>query len=266
MKKPLIMITNDDGIRSPGLMAAAAAAAAYGELLIAAPAVQQTGMGRAFPRTKESGMIEETLMNVGGKEYTAYAVHGSPALTVAHGVIELSERKPDLCISGINYGENLGTTLTCSGTLGAVFEASSHGIPGIAVSVSVEFGKHRSEEFDAIDWKPARTILCKFIENVLMHGMPEKTDIWNINVPACVKEPFSYRFTTQSRQNYFYFVKPEKRELGKPYNLRSIQYVDMNSLEKNSDIYAVYVENKISVTPLSTDMTVRSSDFPAQFS
>ena len=255
MKKPLIMLTNDDGIRSPGLMAAAEAAAAYGELFIAAPAVQQTGMGRAFPRTKGSGIIEETLMNVEGRDYRAYAVHGSPALAVAHGVMELSERKPDLCISGINYGENLGTTLTCSGTLGAAFEASSHGIPGIAVSAAVEYGKHRSEEFDVIDWKPAKTILRQFVEDVLIHGMPKGTDIWNINVPAYIKEPFSYRITVQSRQNYFYFIKPEKRRFDKPYSLKAMQYVDVDSLEKNSDIYAVYVENKISVTPLSVDMT-----------
>ena len=194
-------------------------------------------------------------MNVEGRDYRAYAVHGSPALAVAHGVMELSERKPDLCISGINYGENLGTTLTCSGTLGAAFEASSHGIPGIAVSAAVAYGKHRSEEFDVIDWKPAKTILRQFVEDVLIHGMPKGMDIWNINVPACIKEPFSYRITVQSRQNYFYFIKPEKRRFDKPYSLKAMQYVDVDSLEKNSDIYAVYVENKISVTPLSVDMT-----------
>ena len=257
--KPLIMITNDDGIKSPGLTVAAEVAAQYGELLIAAPDTQQTGMARSFPRTKESGIIEKTILNIAGKNYTAYAVHGSPALTVAHGVVELAGRKPDLCISGINYGENLGTTITCSGTLGAVFEANSYGIPGIAISVAVEYGKHRSEEFGMIDWKPAKMILRKFIENVLIHGMPEKTDIWNINIPENIKEPYLYKFTTQSRQNYFYFVKPEKRELDKPYSLQSVQYVDMNSLEKSSDIYAVHVEKKISVTPLSTDMTARKT-------
>lgn len=255
MGKPLIIVTNDDGIRSPGLLAAAEAAAPYGDLLIAAPDMQQTGMARAFPRTEESGMIERTELCAAGRKYEAYAVHGSPALAVAHGVMELSGRMPDLCISGINYGENLGTTITCSGTLGAVFEANSYGIPGIAVSVSVEYEKQRSEEFDTLDWKPAQTVLRKFIEDVLEHGMPEKTDIWNINVPASVKDPYSYRITRQSRQNYFYFVKPEKRELEKPYRLRSIRYVDRDSLEQNSDIYTVYVEKKISVTPLSTDMT-----------
>ena len=232
------------------MWAAAETAAAYGEILIAAPDTQQTGMGRAFPRTSENGRIEKV-----GK---AYAVHGSPALAVAHGVVELAERKPDLCISGINYGENLGTTLTCSGTLGAVFEAHSYGIPGIAVSVAVEYGKHRSADFETMDWEPAKTVLDQFIKEVLTHGMPKGTDIWNINVPSGMKAPYSYRFTTQSRQNYFHFVKPEKRELGEPYELKSRLYVDWDSLEEDSDIYAVCAEHKISVTPLSMDMTVRS--------
>lgn len=256
MKKPLIMITNDDGIKSPGLLAAAKAAEPYGDLLIVAPNRQQTGMARAFPRTEETGRIEKVEMCLGTRKHTAYAVHGSPALAVAHGVVELSERKPDLCISGINYGENLGTTITCSGTLGAAFEANSYGIPGIAVSMAMEYGKYRSEEFDEVDWEPAKMILRKFIEDVLVQGMPEKTDIWNINVPADLKGPIAYRITTQSKQNNYYFVKPEKRELDKPYRLKSVQYVDMKSLEKDSDIYTVYVENKISVTPLSLDMSV----------
>lgn len=254
--KTLIMITNDDGIESPGLMAAAEVAEPYGELLMVAPDKQQTGMGRAFPRTQENGVIKKVRMVFGGKTHIAYAVHGSPALTVAHGVMELVERKPDLCVSGINYGENLGTTITCSGTLGAVFEANSYGIPGIAVSV--EFEKQRSEEIELIDWEPAKSILSKFIKEVLTYGMPEKTDIWNINVPASMQHPYTYRITTQSRQNYFYFSKPEKREFSQPYTLKSKRYVDMDSLEKGSDIYTVYVENQISVTPLSMDMTAGS--------
>lgn len=261
MKEPLIMVTNDDGVKSPGLLAAAEAAAPYGRLLIVAPDKQQTGMARAFPRTEESGRIEEVEISLNGRKHTAYAVHGSPALAVAHGVVELSERKPDLCISGINYGENLGTTITCSGTLGAVFEANSYGIPGIAVSVAMEYGKHRSEDFEAVDWKPAKMILRKFVEDVLTQGMPGKTDIWNINVPADVKDPVSYRITTQSKQNYFYFVKPEKREFSKPYRLKSVQYVDVGSLEKDSDIYTVYVEHKISVTPLSMDLSVKELQY-----
>lgn len=260
MKKPLIMITNDDGIRSPGLMAAAEAAVLYGDLLIAAPDRQQTGMARAFPRTEENGIVDELELDIEGQKYAAYAVHGSPALAVAHGVVELSERKPDLCISGINYGENLGTTVTCSGTLGAAFEANSYGIPGIAASVAVDYGKQRSENFEEIDWEPTKIILRRFIEDVLNNGMPEETDIWNINVPAYVKTPLSYRITRQSRQNYYYFVKPGKRELCRPYHLKSEQYVDLNSLEKDSDIYAVYVENKISVTPLNMDLTAVKSN------
>ena len=130
--RPLILVTNDDGIHSPGLYAAAQAAAKIGDVLIAAPHTQQTGMGRSFPRCPDDGIIEEIDVQERMREefwyeemydgeIRAYAVHGSPARAVAHGVLELADRKPDLCVSGINYGENLGTCLTCSGTMGALF-------------------------------------------------------------------------------------------------------------------------------------------------
>ena len=96
--KPLILITNDDGIHSPGLAAAACAAADLADILIVAPHTQQTGMARAFPRTEDAGIIEEEWIQINGQEVRGYGVHGSPALAVAHGVLELAERKPDLCI------------------------------------------------------------------------------------------------------------------------------------------------------------------------
>ncbi len=277
MGKPLIMVTNDDGIDSPGLWAAAEAAAPYGDLLVVAPHMQQTGMGRAFPRGGDTGIIEEKAVSLESKrncsieeravslerikncsiEEKAYAVHGSPALAVAHGVMELAGRKPDLCISGINYGENLGTTITCSGTLGALFEANSYGIPGIAVSVAVEFEKQRLAEFEAMDWAPAQAVLQEFLEQALEHGMPDGVDIWNINVPAKAAYPCPCRVTVQSRQNYFYFTKPPKRDFTQPFQLKSGQYVMLDSLEQDSDIYAVYVDHVISATPLCMDMSVR---------
>ncbi|MGN1165862.1 MAG: 5'/3'-nucleotidase SurE [Lachnospiraceae bacterium] len=259
-ERPIIMITNDDGIQSPGLYAAAEAAAPFGDLLIVAPHMQQTGMARAFPRNEKTGIIEAVELNLGKEKHKAYAVHGSPALAVAHGVMELSERKPDLCISGINYGENLGGTITCSGTLGAVFEADSYGIPGIAVSLSVEFSKQRSEDFEANDWDASKTILQKYIKEVLEEGMPIGTNIWNINVPSSMQKPYLYRVTTQSRQNYYYFEKPQKRNLGAPYRMRASICINKDTLEKDSDIWAVYMENIISVTPLCTDMSVRRQE------
>lgn len=257
-KKPLILITNDDGIDSPGLSAAAQAAADFGDVLIAAPHIQQTGMGRAFPKEKDTGIIEERKIMLSGRSAAGYAVHGSPAQAVSYAVMELSDRKPDLCVSGINYGENPGMVLTCSGTLGAAFEAVSHGIPAIAVSAFVEYRKHRASDFSGYDWKAAQKAAAYFIRERLINGRFKDADVLNINVPAEISHPYTWRMTRQSRQNYFQFVPGKKRNLKEPYLLPSEIQFDIDSLEEYSDIYATCVEKIISVTPLSLDMTISS--------
>ena len=127
---PLILLTNDDGIHSPGLLAVAEAVCDLGDLLMVAPATQQTGMGRGSPpmMTAKSG----DGWTVGCQAMPAFALTGSPAQTVVYGVLALAPhiygRKPDLVISGINYGENLGTCVTGSGTVGAALQAAEIGI------------------------------------------------------------------------------------------------------------------------------------------
>lgn len=249
--KPLILVTNDDGYRSPGIRAAAEAVWDLGEVLIAAPYQQQSGMGRAFPRTADDGIIEQSEITVQGTAIPIYGVHGSPALAAAHGILEIAGRKPDLCISGINYGENLGMTVTCSGTLGAALEAVSHGVPAIAVSVGADLSVQRTNAFPRTDWKPAMRILRRLAGEVLEKGMWPGADLLNINLPGDGPDKLEYRVTSLSRQNYFCFRKPEKRDWSKPFSLQSERMVDLDLLEPDSDIYAVYVDGRISVTPLS---------------
>lgn len=255
MTRPLILITNDDGIGSPGIRAAVRAAGGLGDIIVSAPAVQQSGMGRSFPREKDTGIIDSEDMVLDGKKIQAYGVHGSPALAVAHAVMELSERKPDLCISGINYGENLGMTVTCSGTLGAAFEAASYGIPAIAISIAADLSIQRENDLPDEDWHSSIAILRQMIRRVLESGFPDQTDVLNINLPAKADDPEDFRITTLSRQNYFNFLKPGKRDYTKPFQLPSKKLVDINTLERDSDIYALYVDHKISVTPISLKMT-----------
>ena len=112
MKRRRIMITNDDGIQSEGLLAAVRAAKEFGEVIVVAPAKQQTAMGRAYPRTKDMGIIRKV-----DYEVEAYAVNGSPGYCAAFGLLEILDTLPDLVISGINFGCNMGMSLTCSGTL-----------------------------------------------------------------------------------------------------------------------------------------------------
>ncbi|HRQ32592.1 MAG TPA: 5'/3'-nucleotidase SurE, partial [Anaerolineales bacterium] len=132
--KPQILLTNDDGIRSPGLWAVAASLSDLGFVTVAAPRDQSTGMGRSLPGTSD-GVIREERVQVNGQEWSVFAVNGSPAQAVLHGVYDVLKSKPDLVVSGINYGENIATGITISGTVGAALEAASLGIPALAVSL-----------------------------------------------------------------------------------------------------------------------------------
>src|SRR5215203_2546696 len=112
--KPQILLTNDDGILSPGLWAAAAALSKLGFVTVTAPRDQSSGMGRSLPSTSD-GIIQEKRVQVNGQEWSVYAVGGSPAQTILHAVYEVMKRKPDLVVSGINYGENVASGITISG-------------------------------------------------------------------------------------------------------------------------------------------------------
>lgn len=251
--KKLILITNDDGVFSPGLWAAAEAVMDLGELLIVAPMEQQTSMGRSFPRGDKLGIIERVNIRLRDEAFEAFGIHGSPAYAVAHGVLELAGRKPDLCISGINYGENLGLSITCSGTLGAAFEANSHGIPAIAVSKQADLAMQHESNYANMDWEASKRITNEYASMVLRRGLPDSVRTLNINVPDGAIEK---RVTRQSSLNYSVFIKPEERDLQKSYLLKSRLDVEIDKTEKNSDIYAFFFDKVISITPLTWDLSV----------
>ncbi len=257
--KPLILITNDDGIASPGLRAAVRGAMRVGEVLVSAPNCQQTAMGRSFPRIQDLGILEKREYEVDGARVDAYAVHGSPAYAAAYGILELAPRKPDLCISGINYGENLGMTLTSSGTLGAAFEASSYGIPAMAVSLQADLSVHRSSDFPEYDWEIPGQVVEKWAAWALENCEKRKIDVLNINIPSEMERADDYRITIQSRQNGIEFCRPPRRDQDRPFSLATKWQIDEGTLERESDIYAVYKDRVISVTPLSTVMSLPSS-------
>src|SRR4029450_5513089 len=135
--KPQILLTNDDGILSPGLWAAASALSKLGFVTVTAPREQASGAGRSLPNTSD-GIIQEQRVQVNGQEWSVFSVGGTPAQTVLHAVYEVMKKKPDLVVSGINYGENVASGVTISGTVGAALEGASLGIPSMAVSVEAD--------------------------------------------------------------------------------------------------------------------------------
>src|ERR1700683_1768454 len=141
---PRVLVTNDAGLDSPGLHAAAEAVAALGELLLVAPATQQTAMSRAFVTDAGAGVVKRVEIHIAGRAVSGYAVTGSPVMAVTHAVLELAERPIALCVSGINYGENIGGAIGVSGTVSAAFEADSLGIPSIAAAITAQISEWRT--------------------------------------------------------------------------------------------------------------------------
>jgi len=257
MTRPLILLTNDDGVMSPGLAAAAEAASGLGELLIIAPATQQTGMGRASPAIAGGAITEETVQG-DSRELPAYAVAGSPAQAVIYGIMLLAPRRPDLVISGINYGENLGTGVTASGTVGAALQAADMGIPGLALSLETAKAYHY-EYGSEVDWRGAKHYTHHFAQALLRQQLPFDVDVLKVDIPGDATPETPWRLTRLSRQPYYQMYwaadQPEDEAL---VRLDYEVHIRWDNLEKDSDIYAFAHDRIVSVTPLSLDLTSRT--------
>jgi len=258
--RPLILFTNDDGIQSPGLWGAARAFEGLGDLLIVAPREQQSGMGRSLP-TFSLGRIypHDNLYNL--KDCKAYAVDGTPAQAVQHGVLELSDRKPSLVVSGINYGDNTGNGVTISGTVGAALEAASLGIPALAMSQQTPFDLHLTHS-DEVDFSTASYFAHKFGKWHLDHeAMPDDVDILKIDVPLGATVETEWRMTRLSRRRVYWPTRPERAKIGDTGKLGYKYQADPSQAEPDSDVYALLHDKVISVTPISLDMTSRTDLF-----
>lgn len=252
MAKPLILITNDDGIDSPGLAALAAALDGLGDLLIIAPAHQQSGMGRSMPPFYD-GRIYEVTIGLDGASWKAYRANVSPAQAVQYGILELADRVPSLAVSGINYGENVGTGVTVSGTVGAAMEAAAHGIPALAVSLQVPDPAMHLNNDASVDFSVAMYFTRYFAERWLRARRPPEVDLLKIDIPAGATRQTPWRLTRLERGAYFRPLKPTRVRLDEEWRLGYEVNRELN-LAADSDA-AVLSQGMISVTPLTIDIT-----------
>jgi 5'-nucleotidase len=261
--RPLILFTNDDGIDSPGLWAAAGAFADIGDILVVAPREQQSGMGRSLPGGSE-GRIYPRELPMNGHPYKAYAVDGTPAQAVQHGVLELADRLPSLVVSGINYGDNTGNGVTISGTVGAALEASSLDIPAIAISLQMPLDLHLSYS-NEVDFTPsaffARQFGCWLMEH---QSRPDDVDVLKIDVPWTATTETAWRVTRLSRRRVYWPTRPERVALSDIGRLGYHYDADPANAEPDSDVYALLQDKVVSVTPISLDMTSRTDLFRLQ--
>ncbi|MCX7851695.1 MAG: hypothetical protein N2383_02820 [Caldilineales bacterium] len=257
---PLILITNDDGIHSPGLRAAVAALEGVGERLIVAPTEQQSGMSRSLPASFD-GRLHAIAYEIGGVSLPAYHLAGSPAQAVLYGVLEIAprlyDRWPDLVVSGINYGENLGGNTMISGTVGAALQAGDMGIRSLAVSLETHKAYHLNYGHD-VDWAGAMYWLRYFARLALRPlSWPRDVAVLKIDLPATATPQTPWRLTRQSRQPYFVARVVPGRDLSAAEPLDYGVTIDRARLEPLSDIAVFADDRHIAVTPLSTDLTAR---------
>lgn len=254
-KRPQILLSNDDGILSPGLWAAAEALSSLGFVTVAAPREQHSGAGRAVP-TWTDKEIKSTHLKIGDQDWECFAIGGSPAQAVQIGTWLVMPEKPDLIVSGINYGENPGIDITLSGTVGAALEGASYGIPSMAVSLQL-MGDDYYGYSREIDFSTAAYFTRKFAHLMLEQKMPEDVHVLNINVPAMATPQTSWRFTHLSRYTYFEpYVKPA--EDGKPARVSAhIAIHDDELSDPTCDVTAFHHDHVVSVTPLSLNLTSR---------
>lgn len=259
---PIILLTNDDGIHSPGLQAAVGAVAGLGDLLIVAPTTQQSGASRSL-RVAFDGRILPATVEQGGRTFPAYHLDGSPAQAVLYGVVEVATRIagrwPDLVVSGINYGENLGSQTLISGTVGAALQAGDMGIRSLAVSLQTSKDYHLNHGSD-VDWSAASHWLRFFACAALgPQAWPADVVALKIDIPAAATAQTPWRLTTQSGQAYFVSRTLRQGALDTPIPLDYEVFIDHERLEPDSDVRAFAIDRVISVTPLSANLTARAS-------
>ena len=256
-KRYQILLINDDGIQSPGLWAAAEALSELGYVWVVAPRPQSSGAGRSMPSISD-GHIEERKLTIGKQEWDTFAVGGSPAQAVLHAISEILPQKPDLVVSGINYGENPGTDIAVSGTVGGAMEGAAYGIPSIAASlqianVNVEYRRYSRE----IDFSTAAYFTQLFARLMLEKRFPPEAQFIKVDVPYIATPQTPWRLTRLARYRYFQPAVQRKGDWSSDASIEGIVDVKPGDVPADTDVYALAVDHVVSVTPLDLDMTAR---------
>jgi 5'-nucleotidase len=257
LTKPQILLTNDDGILSPGLWAAASALEEIGFVHVVAPSEQSSAMGRSMPSTS-SGIIRQKQVKVNSKEWTVYAVEGTPAQTVLHGIFEILPSKPDLVVSGINYGENLGLGITVSGTVGAALEGAASGIPSLAISLETKIEHHLSYSTE-VDFSTSASFAAYFGKHLLESNLPEDVAVLKVDIPSNATPETPWEITRLSKARMFEAIPPQRQSWEEPARVGYRFSDEISQAGEGSDIHTVRIKRQVSVTPLSLDLTTRAA-------
>jgi 5'-nucleotidase len=241
VSKPLILVTNDDGISSKGIRSLVEVAVNFGEVVVVAPDKAQSGMGHAITVNQILRLDKSDIF----KEVEAFTCSGTPVDCVKLSISEVLHRRPDLILSGINHGENTSTNVLYSGTMSAAVEGAMENIPSIGFSLS-DFNS------DA-DFSGSQLIAKTIIEKVLSESMPEHVCL-NVNVPKLPSAELK-GFQICRQAHAFWEDRFDKRvdQFGRPYFWLTGDFVRKDA-DEGTDLHALK-NGFASVVPTQFDMT-----------
>ncbi|BDP43206.1 5'-nucleotidase SurE [Deinococcus aetherius] len=241
-ERPRILVANDDGIFSPGIKALALALADLGDVVVVAPDVEQSAVGHGI--TIRRPLRFKHTASAGFGELPAYRVDGTPADCVVLGAHLLG--RPDLVVSGINLGPNLGDDLTHSGTVAAAFEGLALGIPAIAFSQQAGEGGEYS-------FTAGAAYAARLAREVLARGLPPRV-LLNVNFPA--RTPRGVRVTRVGEHRWEDSIVTRHDPEGREYHWVAGTSRAADAHDETTD-YGAVQSGLISVTPVRLDLTAR---------
>lgn len=240
MGKPLILVTNDDGITAPGLRTLIHIMNEIGEVVVVAPDSPQSGMGHAITISDTLYCKKEKIDDGPQQEYS---ISGTPADCVKFAVREILQKKPDLCVSGINHGANSSINVIYSGTMSAAVEAGLEGIKSIG--------------FSLLDYSwDADFSACKdYIRKISLNVLNEKKEnlILNVNFPSNTKKFKGIKVCRQAKGYWEDTYDKRVSPLGKEYYWLTGNFVNQED-SKETDEWALS-QGYVSIVPISFDMT-----------
>lgn len=240
-ERPVILVTNDDGIVSPGIKALVEAVQEFGEVVVVAPDSPQSGMGHAI--TLDDPLRVERVDLFG--DIIAYQCSGTPVDCVKIAIDKILHKKPDLCVSGINHGSNSSINVIYSGTMSAAMEAAIDGIKAVGFSLL-------DYSFEA-DFEGSKHYVKKVVEQVLQHGLPGGS-LLNVNIPKLpLHDIKGIRICRQAVAQWVEEYDERIDPRGKTYYWLTGKFVNFDNGE-DTDEWAL-ANGYISVVPVQYDLT-----------
>ena len=239
--KPVILVTNDDGIAAPGIRNLVESVKELGQVIVVAPDSPQSGTGHAITIGHPLRLYKADIFD----DIPAWQCSGTPVDCVKLARDKILHRKPDICVSGINHGANYSINVIYSGTMSAAMEAAIEGIPSVGFS-------HLDYNYDA-DFTVARQVATTITRRMLEQKMPEHT-LLNVNIPIVSQADFrGLKICRQAYAKYEEDFDERKDPTGKKYYWLTGAFVNFDK-GKDTDVWAL-ANNYVSVVPVQFDLT-----------